>query len=143
MDSKRRYWETHVYVQKIQNILEFIYDVSNTTQSHTYVLVYPLYVHNPFGPKHCIYAESYDHITGEIVCINSDQNNPTPRIPIKSPGLILYKVSCKATEMKQLSTSSHSQRKCGLCQNLVSALKLFGAVIAGMALIVTARELVY
>lgn len=99
LDSKRRYWETHVSVQEVQNLHDFISDIGKVSQVNTYVLVYPLDSRIPNGAKHCIFIEGYNPVSREVLCINSDQNDPTPRISINDPGLIFYKVSCTATEM--------------------------------------------
>merc|ERR1711955_103563 len=72
MDSKRRYWETQVSVQQLQNLHEFISDIGKVSQVNTYVLVYPLNPRTPHGAKHCIFVEGYDPVSREVLCINSD-----------------------------------------------------------------------
>ena len=101
MDRVRRHWRLTLSVKMLQTSNEFISDIGQKLQNNTYVMVYPLNPSNPAGAKHCIYARGYDPVTQEVLCINSDPNDPMPRISITYPGLIFYKVSCLAKEMKK------------------------------------------
>ena len=98
-DSEARYWKTNLFVHKMTDVVDFVNDVMNKIQLHTYVLVYPLYPGNPSGPKHCVYADNLDPRTRNIECINSDPSDPYPDIPISRKGNVLYRVSCTASEM--------------------------------------------
>ena len=98
-DSEARYWKTNLFVHKMTDVVDFVNDVMNKIQLHTYVLVYPLYPGNPSGPKHCVYADNLDPCTRNIECINSDPSDPYPDIPISRKGNVLYRVSCTASEM--------------------------------------------
>jgi len=99
LDSNSRYWKITLRVQKLKTANDFIINVGKKYQSNTFVMVYPLNPSKPADAKHCIYAEGYDPVQKEVLCINSDSRNPTPKISINYPGLIFYKVSCSVTEM--------------------------------------------
>ena len=109
-DSEARYWRTNLFVHKVTDVLDFVNDVLNKIQLHTYVLVYPLSPSNPNGPKHCVYADNLNPNTRDIECINSDPGDPYPDIPISRKGNVLYRVSCTATEMSLGALSSPGHR---------------------------------
>ena len=98
-DKEARYWKTNLFVHKLHDVLDFVNDVMNKVQLHTYVLVYPLNPSNPNGAKHCVYADFLDPKTRNVECINSDPADPFPSIPISRRGNALYRVSCTASEM--------------------------------------------
>ena len=62
-------------------------------------MVYPTPLPTDPTAKHCIYVEQYDANTGKVHCINSDPNNPKPKILANKTGNIFYKISCTASQM--------------------------------------------
>ena len=99
IDSQIRYWKTQIFVEKFQSVLDFLSDVNSNAGKHTYVMVYPSPIPTDPTAKHCIYVEQYDANTGKVHCINSDPNNPKPKILANKTGNIFYKISCSATQM--------------------------------------------
>ena len=113
-DRKARYWKVNLSVEKLPGLQEFVKEIKTQPRKGTFVIVYPLDWMKPDADLHCVYAEDFDDNTGRINSINSDAiNDPKPKIPSWTPGLIYYKVSAIANEMKGNSYTTELMEVCG------------------------------